>query len=438
MIRFRLAALLLLCSGARAETRIFENCTLIDGTGKPAVSNAAVIVTDGRIVYAGPKTGMQAPAGAERVDLTGKYVIPGIINLHGHLGNVIDLTQDPKNFTRENLNKNLKTYAAYGVTTVLSMGSDQDLVYDVRAQQRAGRPNVTRIYTAGRGFTGKEGYPTKAPGMRGVPYEVSTPEEAKRYVNELAAKKPDIVKIWVDDHLGKEQKIPIELSKAIIDAAKAKGLRVGTHMFYLDDAKKLVAAGAYGLAHSVRDKPVDAELIALMKKHGAWQQAGTFTREASMFAYAKPPAWLDDPFFSKYASAKAIATIKSPEYQKRVNADPENMRYKDFLKTAQQNFKRLYDAGVHMGFGTDTGPPARFPGYFEHWEMELLKDAGLTPMQILTLATKNSAQFLSAKDLGTIEKGKWADMVVLTRNPLTDIKNTRSIEAVYIAGNKAN
>lgn len=437
-MRHLLAGLFVCCASAWAETKVFDNCTLIDGTGKPPVAAAAVVVTDGRIVYAGPKSAMKAPAGAERVDLTGKYVIPGIINLHTHLGNVVDLNQDPKNFTRENLTKNLKTYAAYGVTTVLSMGSDQDLIYQMRAEQRAGRPSTTRIYTAGRGFTGKEGYPTKAPGMRGVPYEPSTPEEAKRFVDELAANKPDIVKIWVDDHLGKEQKIPIELSKAIVNAAKAKGLRVGAHMFYLDDAKKLVSAGAYGLAHSVRDKPVDAELIALMKKNGAWQQAGTFTREASMFAYATAPDWLDDPFFSKHASPKAIATIKTPAYQQRVTADPENMRYKEFLKTAQQNFKKLYDAGVKMGFGTDTGPPARFPGYFEHWEMKLMKDAGLTPMQILTIATKNSAEFLGAKELGTLEKGKWADMVVLGANPLDDIKNTRSIEAVYVAGNKAN
>jgi imidazolonepropionase-like amidohydrolase len=433
-----LAALMLVSACAWAETKVFENFTLIDGTGKAAVANAALVVTDGRITYVGSKAGLKAPAGAERQDLSGKFIIPGLINLHAHLGNVIDLTQDPKNFTRENLEKNLKTYAAYGITTVVSMGSDQPLVYEVRAAQRAGRPNVTRIYTAGRGFTGKDGYPTRAAGMKGVPYEVSTPEEAKRFVDELAKNKPDLVKIWVDDHLGKEEKIPIELSKAIINAARPHGLRVATHMFYLDDAKKLVNAGVYGLAHSVRDKPVDAELIAAMKKNGAWQQAGTFTREVSMFAYATPAPFLDDPFFTKLASPKAIATLKSAEYQKRVNADPENMMYKKFLETAKQNFKKLFDSGVKVGFGTDTGPPARFPGYFEHWEMEMLRDAGLTPAQIITIATKNSAEFLNAKDLGTLEKGKWADMVVLSRNPLDDIKNLRAIDAVYIAGNKAN
>ncbi|HYZ84966.1 MAG TPA: amidohydrolase family protein [Bryobacteraceae bacterium] len=433
-----LPALILWSAAAWSETKVFDNFTLFDGTGNGQVANAAMVVTDGRITYVGPKSALKLPAGSERVDLTGKYVIPGIINLHGHLANTVDLTQDAKNFTRENLAKNLKVYSSYGVTTVVSMGSDQDLVYQVRAEQRAGRPSTTRIYTAGKGFTGKNGYPTKAPGMKGVPYEVSTAEEARRYVNELAAKKPDFVKIWVDDHLGKEEKIPIELSKAIIDAAKAKGLRTNTHMFYLDDAKKLVAAGAYGMAHSVRDKPVDQELIDLMKKHGAWQQAGTFTREISMYAYGTKQPFLDDPFFTRLASPKAIATLKSPEYMKRVNSDPENMEYKGFLETAKRNFKKLYDSGVKVGFGTDTGPPARFPGYFEHWELQLLNEAGLTPTQILTIATKNSAEFLGAKDLGTLEKGKWADMVVLTKNPLDDIKNTRSIDMVYVAGNKAN
>jgi imidazolonepropionase-like amidohydrolase len=433
------AAALLTATSAFAEVKVLQNFTLIDGKGGAPVPNAAMVIDNGRIKYAGPKSGLKAPAGAETIDLTGKFVMPGITNLHGHLGNTIDLVQDPKNFTRENLEKNLKLYASYGVTSVVSMGSDSDLALKVRDEQRAGRPSITRIYSAGKGFTGVGGYPTKAMGMKGVPYEVAVAADAKKGVDENAAKHVDLIKIWVDDHLGKERKIPIDLSKSIIDEARAKNLKVAAHIFYLDDAKKLVDSGLYGLAHSVRDKPVDAELIATMKKHGAWQQAATLTREISTFIYAKPQAFYDDPFFTRGVSPKVIATLKSAEYQKAVASDHDFDKLPGFLDTAKKNLKKLADAGVNYGFGTDTGPPARFPGYFEHWEMELMVDAGLTPMQVIQAATKNSAAFLNvSKDFGTLEAGKWADLIVLKKNPLENIKNTRTIETVFIAGNKAN
>ncbi len=434
-----IAAALLSAVGASAEVKVLKNFTLIDGKGGKPLANAAMAIDNGRIKYVGPASALKVPAGAETTDLAGKFIMPGIINLHGHLGNTIDLVQDPKNYTRANLEKNLKTYASYGVTSVMSMGTDNDVALKMRDEQRAGRPNTTRIYSAGKGFTGEGGYPTKAMGMKGIPYELKTAADAKKGVDENAARHVDLIKIWVDDHLGKEPKISIDLSKAVIDEAKVKNLKVAAHIFYLDDAKKLVDAGLYGLAHSVRDKPVDAELIASMKKHGAWQQAATLTREISTFIYATPQPFYDDPFFSRSVSPKVISTLKSPEYQKSVRADHDFARLPEFLETAKKNLKKLADAGVKYGFGTDTGPPARFPGYFEHWEMELMVDAGLTPMQVIQAASKNSSEFLNvSKDFGTLETGKWADLIVLTKNPLDNIKNTRTIETVMIAGNKAN
>lgn len=433
-----IALALALAAAAVAEVKVLHNVTLIDGTGRKPVTGAALLIDNGRIKWVGSKDKLKAPAGAETIDLTGKYVMPGIINLHGHLGNTVDLTQDPKNFTRANLEKNLKLYASYGVTAVVSMGSDQDLVYAVRAEQRAGRPAMTRIFTAGRGFTGVAGYPTTAPGMKGVPYEVETVEQVKRAVAELADKRVDLVKIWVDDHLGKERKIPMDLSKAIIDQARQRGLRVAAHIFYYDDARNLVEAGLAALAHSVRDKPVDDAFIKTMKKANAWQAAATLTRELSVFAFAKPPEWVKDSFFTRGVSPLVVKTLNSPEYQKRANTE-ENMKYVGFLDTAKKNLKRLVDAGVNVGFGTDTGPPARFPGFFEHLEMQMMVDAGLTPAQIIQMATGKNAQFLGVqKDLGTLEAGKWADLVVLNNDPLADIKNTRSIQMVMVAGNRVH
>jgi imidazolonepropionase-like amidohydrolase len=424
--------------GAYAETKVLENFTLIDGTGRNPVANAALVIVDGRIRYAGPKTGMTAPSGpVERVDLAGKFVMPGIINLHGLLGAVKGLVQDPKNYTRENLGRQLATYASYGVTAVASMGSDSDLVFQVRSEQRASRNSQTRIFTAWRGFTGVAGYPTNAMGMKGVPFEVTTPAEVQKAIAQLADRRVDLVKIWVDDHLGREKKISIDLCRAIIDGAHKHGLKVGAHIFYLDDAKALVDAGLDGLAHSVRDKPIDDALIASMKKKGAWQQAATLAREVSTFAYAKRAPFLDDAFFTRGVEKEVLDTLSSEAYQKRAASDPDLAKYPGFLATAKKNLKKLADSGVRYGFGTDSGPPARFSGYFEHMEMEQMVDAGLTPMQVITSATRSSAEYLGAsKDIGTLEAGRWADLIVLSANPLTSIRNTRGIEAVYISGNK--
>jgi imidazolonepropionase-like amidohydrolase len=418
-----------------AETTVLQHFTLIDGSGRAPLADAALVITDGRIQYAGPAAGAKAPADARKVDLPGKFVMPGIINLHGHLGNVVDLTQDPKFYTRENVERNLKQYAAYGVTSMVSMGSDQEPIYALRAEQRAGRPTMTRIFTAGRGFTGVGGYPTTVPGNKGLPFEVANQADVGKDIDWLAGKKVDLVKIWVDDHLGREKKIPLELCKAIIENAHRYNLKVGAHVFYLADAKALVGYGLNELAHSVRDLPVDAALIEGMKKGGAIQTA-TLAREATLTAYAKPSPRLDDPFFTRAVSPSALKTLRSPEYQAKQRADHDFDKYPGFLQMAERNLKKLADAGVKIGFGTDSGPPGRIQGYAEHWEMELMVQSGLTPAQVITAASKTSAEFLGAKDLGTLERGHWADLIVLGANPLDNILNTRKIEAVYIAGNK--
>jgi len=432
ILRVASLALLLGASVLRGEIKVLKNFTLIDGSGGQPLAGAAMIVDAGRIVWVGPAAQLRTPAGAQAVELSGKYVMPGIINLHGHLGNTIDLTQDAKFFTRENVEKNLATYASYGVTAMLSMGTDQDLIFQIRDRQRAARPSTTRVFTAGQGFIFKGGYG----GIAGVNQGVSSVSEVAPAVAVQARKKVDIVKLWMDDELGRFPKMPYPIAKAIIDAAHQQHLRVAAHIFYLQDAKQLTEYGVDGLAHSVRDKPVDQALIESMKKHGAWQMAPTLSREASMFIYGTPAPFLNDPFFMRGVSPAASQTLRSPEYQKTVASGPHFKEYPAFLETARKNLKTLADAGVKYGFGTDTGPPGRFPGYFEHWEMELMVQAGLTPMQALTAATRNAAEFLGAKDLGTLERSKWADLIVLDRNPLDDIRNTRTIHAVYIAGNR--
>jgi imidazolonepropionase-like amidohydrolase len=247
-----------------------------------------------------------------------------------------------------------------------------------------------------------------------------------------------MVKIWVDDHWGHYKKIRPELYKAIIEEAHQQNLRVMAHMFYLADAKGLVEAGLDGMAHSVRDREVDDALIKLLKEKNTFAVA-TLTREESTFIYAKPPAFLDDPFFSRWADPEVIKTLKDPAWGKKVRADPDFSKYSGQLKMGQKNLKKLFDARVRLAFGTDTGPPARFQGYFEHRELELMVQAGLTPAQALQIATLGSAECLGVeRDFGTLEKGKRADVLLLDADPLEDILNTRKISQVWIGGREVN
>ena len=369
-------------------------------------------------------------------DLAGKFVMPGLINLHTHVAESDGVVQDPaKFFTREGVDEDLRLFARHGVTSVASLGSDQPLVYSIVAEQRKGRPTTTRIFTAGRGFTVKDGFPTNPGNVPGVPYEPSQPSDAVAQMEELASRRPDLVKIWVDDRFGDFKKTPIEISKPIIETAHKHGLKVVAHVFYLKDAKELAAAGLDAFGHSVRDRAVDDELISLMKQHGTWL-IPTLFREAATFAFAEPEPFLRDPFFTGAVSPRMQKIIASPEYHKALTGDKYFPNYPRYFQTAKANLKRIADAGVNIGFGTDSGVLTRFEGFGEHWELQMMVEAGLTPMQVLTSATGKAAEFLGQRDLGTLEQGKWADILVLAADPLADIKNTRKIDTVYIAGNR--
>lgn len=425
-----LAGGLALAGAAGAETLLLKNFTLIDGTGGAARPGSSMLVTDGRIIWVGAASEASAPADAQTVDLTGKYVMPGIIDLHIHLGNVHDLTQDQKFYSRENVEHDLRTYAAYGVTTVQIMGTDKDLIFDLRREQRAGRPTEARIYTAGQGLVLKGGYG----GVPGINHPVATPAEAVAEVDAQAAKGADFIKLWVDDELHTMPEMAADMSKAIIDAAHRHGLKAYAHVFYLADAKRLTAQGVDGFVHTVRDQPVDGALIAAMKAQGTVQIASTLSREAAVMAFGSPAPELKDPFFQQSISPEALALLASPERQKSVAATASFPRLPAFLATAEKNTRALFNGGVKIGFGTDAGPPGRVPGYSEHWELSELVKAGLTPAQAIHAATGGAAELLGARDLGTIERAKWADLIVLDANPLADIANSRKISAVYIAG----
>ncbi len=422
-----------LAAGPQAPPTVLEHVRLIDGTGRPPVENAVVVIEGQTIRAAGREGSVAVPPGAKRLDLAGKTVMPLLICLHGHLGQTLNGAEgSPDSYTRANVQAQLEHYLRYGVGAMISLGTDQDFIYELRAAQRAGRLGGARVYTAGRGFGVVGGFPPGQARPHDV-YRPKTPEEARADVRELAAHHPDFVKLWVDDDFARRPKMRPEIYRAIIDEAHREHLRALAHVFYLDDAKGLVAAGVDGLAHSVRDKPVDSALIQSMKARGVFLTP-TLVRDESTFAYAQGAPWLDDPFFQAGVSPDVLKLLTSPSFQSRFGANPDLARSREAFEMAKRNLKTLFDAGVAIGLGTDSGPPLRFQGYFEHRELQLMVSSGLTPMEALTIATGRSAKLLGASDLGTLEPGKRADFMVLDANPLVDIRNTEKVSAVWQAG----
>jgi imidazolonepropionase-like amidohydrolase len=382
--------------------RAFTGARLIDGTDRPVIENATILVENGRVVAAGRAESVPIPADAQRIVLAGKTVIPGLINAHGHVN-------DPA--------RDLMIYAAYGVTTVFSLGGEQPSVFAARATQDRPILARSRVFVSG---------PVLSP---------NTPEEARAQVAQVAGQRVDFVKIRVDDNLGTTEKMPEPVYRAVIDEAHQRGLKVAVHLFYLEDAKRVLDAGADLIAHSIRDADVDQPLIASLREKGICV-CPTLMREVSTFIYESTPEFFSDPLFLAHANKEWVAQLQQPARQAAMRESPSAQRYKAALEVASRNLERLADAGVPIAMGTDTGPTGRFQGYFELMELELMVKAGLTPRQALIAATRDAARCMKVDDsVGTLEPGRWADFVVLNADPLANISNIRQIDSVWIAGN---
>ena len=397
--------------------RVFVGAQIIDGTGDAPIEDGVLVVRDGRIEAVGARDAVDVPSDAEQTDVTGRTIMPGLINAHGHVNDVRGLEADPSFYTEEHVESQLGLYARYGVTTVFSLGGDGPEGIAVRDRQDMPGLSRARLYVAGPVVT------------------AVTPEEAVAQVNAVADSGVDIVKIRVDDGLGAGQKMPPEVYQAAIDTAHQRGLRLASHVYYLEDARGLLEAGTDLIAHSVRDVEVDDELITLLRDSGICV-CPTLMREVSTYVYESRPDFFDDPFFLRNADQAVIEELSTPAYQERIKNSQSAQTYKAQLEVAKRNLKTLSDAGIPIAMGTDTGPVGRFQGYFEHGELALMVEAGLTPMQAIQASTDDAARCMEVDaDLGTLETGKWADFLVLSASPLDDIANTRSLEAVYIAGN---
>lgn len=403
---------------APSGVKAFVGATILDGTGAAPLLDGALVVKDGKVQAVGPASQVAVPEGAERIDVRGRTLMPGIVNAHGHVGSTMGLKSAPEFYTDDNVARQLRLYARYGVTTVLSLGDDGDAGFRMRDGNGARDLNRARIHVAGPVIT------------------ASDPETARAAVDAVADRNPDFIKIRVDDNLGAAEKMKPAVYRAVIDQAHARRLRVAAHVYYLADAKALLDAGVDYLAHSVRDRDVDARLIELMKARRVCLSP-TLTREVSTFVYESRPAFFDDPFFRSEVDAGVIAALEDPSRQATVRLNRAAQTYKKQLDVARRNAKALIEGGVRLASGTDTGPPARFQGYFEHLELEELVTAGLTPMRAIVAATGEAAACIGLGDhVGTLRPGLAADLLVLGKNPLDDVRNTRTIESVWIAGNR--
>ncbi len=435
----RVLVLFLLLSVARvagAQTgsvTVFKGAELIDGTGAPPIKKSVVVIEGDRITAVGKEGKVHYPKNARVIDLEGRTIMPGIINAHGHVGLVAGTQNSATAYTRENVENALVQYEQYGVTSMMTLGLNRDLIYQLRDEQRRGAFPGASIFTAGRGFGVESAAPPVAAASDQV-YRPQSAEEAQAQVREMAAHHPDIVKIWLDDFYGKYPKMDPAIYKAVIDESHRQGLRVAAHVFYLADAKALIADGVDVLAHSIRDLPVDDELIAAMKSRGVIY-IPTLTVDESSFVFAENSGVMQDLFFKLAVSPALLDLLQSRHYRDKVANDPNLPRVKAAFAMAQKNLKALEDAGVRIAFGTDSGAnPIRIPGWAEHHELELMVRAGLTPMQAIVAATQSSAAVVGAPDLGTIEVGKRADFLVLAADPLHNISSTRQMLSIWHGG----
>ena len=400
---------------ANEGTIAFVGATIIDGTDADPLEDGVLVITDGRIRTVGPRSAVTLPSGTEVIDVAGKYIMPGLINAHGHVGATVGLNGNG-GYTRNNLLRQLGLYARYGVTSVNSLGGDQVEGFDLRNEQFDNGLNRARIYVAGSVVVGDS-------------------EQAIRdEVNRNADMGADFIKVRIDDNLGASEKMSRPFFEALVDQAHIRRLPVAVHLYYLNDAKFMLDANADIIAHSVRDLAVDREFIDKVIASDTCY-IPTLTREVSTFVYETVPDFFEDPYFLKEVEPEIIAELSSPERMSRIAGSRSAQAYKAQLPTAMGNVGTLYNSGVRIAMGTDTGPPARFQGYFEHMEMHMMVDAGLTPLDAIRASTGVAADCIGMGDIGTLEPGKWGDFSVLTENPAEDIRNSHSMESVYVAGN---
>lgn len=406
----------------RTPARWFEGARLIPGDTRPVIERSAFLVEGDTITWVGRAGDRRPPGGATRVDLTGKTVMPALIDGHNHIGlvNEKDGSNTKSNYTRANLVDQLQRYAYYGTAATMSMGleADLDVAWQLRDEQV---PGAARFLTVGQGIaaTSMAGPPGEA--RLGIPRGAATTDEGRAQVRALDARKVHFVKVWVDDRDGAAPKLAPDVYRAIIDEAHRRGMEVLAHLgrtTALADAKDLFKSGIDGFVHTVRDRDVDDEYLSLVKAHPrVWTgpnipSPGESADDLTALAETQP--------------ASAMARMREDLRKRTAAGNPPNALFELHCR----NLKRIHDAGMVIGMGTDgTGD-----GFGPHQQIAYYTRCGFTPAEAIRAATSVNARVLRLSRLGTMAKGQEASFLVLDASPLDDILNTRRISAVYLRG----
>jgi imidazolonepropionase-like amidohydrolase len=411
------------------------NGTVITVDGRNTVAQA-IAIGNGAIVAVGTSEEIRARAGAGArvIDLAGKSVMPTLISTHVHPGFQKGVTYVAGNYGRDTVINDLNRALYFGISVVQSQGIERgDVLYRIRADQTAGTLGGAMLLVAGRGI----GAPNAGPGAAayaGIAYEIATEAEARRAVEDLAARDVDVVKVWVDDRNGRAPQLSSALYRAVIDAAHERHLRVNAHVFYHTDAEGLVAAGIDGLVHLVRDVEMSDALIAEIVERNIYVNPNLSNpRRATQLG---TPPWLTsaDPMFKLLTESVAPDEIAKMEAAFRQRDPDAAADARERYTILERSLAKLSVAGAHVVLGADTGVEDHLFGVAEHLELQAMVDAGMTPAQALVAATSRAAEALHLDDRGSLVPGKRADLLVLDSSPLDDIVNTRRIAGTFING----
>ncbi|HEY7292248.1 MAG TPA: amidohydrolase family protein [Vicinamibacterales bacterium] len=424
-------------SQSRSTAVAYENARLIVGDGSAPIERGVLVVQNGRIVSVGPAGQVKVPSDSSRVDLTGKTVIPAMINAHVHIGYEGYTSWGAANYTPQNVLDHLQREAFYGVGATQSVGSSPtEASLQFQKDQRAGKFAPAARYFFMPGMAPPNGGPDavlrEATTALHVVNEVSTPDQARAAVQRMAKQGIRQVKIWVDDRRGTYPKMTPDVFTAVIDEAHRHGMLVNAHATTLPDQKDVVRAGADVLVHVVQNEKVDDELLALVRAHKPYW--ATVIGLGDRTEVCTP-----DPFFEEALPASVVAGIRATKEPKPLAPScgppsPNAARREEILAN---NFQAMVAAGARVVLGTDTGiHPGHTFGTGDHHELARWVELGMKPSDAIVAATSRPAKLLDIADMGALASGKSADFVVLDANPLDDIRNTRKIVSVFLRGAK--